>query len=231
QSYEIMVGFDFVGSYELSRRLVEKSVKMLNEEILPLGYHADAPGYSYEEEKKTQVALIALVVAIIYVMCAIIFESLRKPLVIIMMIPISFIGVFLTFGFTEFRFDQGGFAAFVLLCGIVVNAGIYLINEWDNCRAISSKRSVRLYLMAYNHKIVPIMLTILSTILGLVPFLHDGPEEVFWFAFAVAAMSGTLFSLVALIIYLPIFMPMEWTKSKEKKRRGIKRWLCKRSKD
>ena len=116
------------------------------------------------------------------------------------------------------RFDQGGFAAFVLLCGIVVNAGIYLINELDNCRATSSKRGVRLYLMAYNHKIVPIMLTILSTILGLVPFLHDGPEEVFWFAFAVAAMSGTLFSLVALIIYLPIFMPMEGRKSKEKKR-------------
>lgn len=231
QSYEIMVGFDFVGSHELSRRLIEKSVKMFNEEILPLGYHADAPGYSYEEDKKTQVALIALVVAIIYVMCAIIFESLRKPLVIIMMIPISFIGVFLTFGFTEFRFDQGGFAAFVLLCGIVVNAGIYLINELDNCRATSSKRGVRLYLMAYNHKIVPIMLTILSTILGLVPFLHDGPEEVFWFAFAVAAMSGTLFSLVALIIYLPIFMPMEGTKSKEKKRGRIKRSLCKRAKD
>ena len=85
--------------------------------------------------------------------------------------------------------------------------------------------------MAYNHKIVPIMLTILSTILGLVPFLHDGPEEVFWFAFAVAAMSGTLFSLVALIIYLPIFMPMEGAKSKEKKRGRIKRWLCKRAKD
>lgn len=85
--------------------------------------------------------------------------------------------------------------------------------------------------MAYNHKIVPIMLTILSTILGLVPFLHDGPEEVFWFAFAVAAMSGTLFSLVALIIYLPIFMPMEGTKSIEKKQGRIKRLLCKRAKD
>ena len=64
-------------------------------------------------------------------------------------------------------------------------------------------------MMAYNHKIVPISLTIISTILGLVPFLFDGPEEVFWFAFAIAAISGTLFSIIALMVYLPIFMPMD----------------------
>lgn len=65
-----------------------------------------------------------------------------------------------------------------------------------------------LHLKAFNHKIVPISLTILSTILGLAPFLYDGPEEVFWFAFAIAAISGTFFSVVALLIYLPIFLPM-----------------------
>ena len=97
---------------------------------------------------------------------------------------------------------------FSLLGGIVVNAGIYLSNEEDNWAATSRKRGIPLYLKAYNHKIVPIALTILSTVLGLVPFLYDGPEEVFWFAFAVAAISGTLFSLIALAVYLPIFLPM-----------------------
>ena len=159
--------------------------------------------------------LILLVIAIIYTMCAVIFESLRKPVVIILMIPISFIGVFLTFGWSDFVFDQGGFAAFVLLCGIVVNAGIYLINEEDNWAETSLKRGIPLYLKAYNHKIVPIMLTVVSTVLGLVPFLYDGPEEVFWFAFAVAAISGTLFSIVALVVYLPIFLPMRTNKTRK----------------
>ena len=198
----------------------------LNEETLPIGFIADSPTYRYGfGQKKQEVWLILLVIAIIYAMCAVIFESLRKPLVIILMIPVSFIGVFLTFGWSDFVFDQGGFAAFVLLCGIVVNAGIYLpfdvldarmdddagiylINEEDNWAATSRKRGIPLYLKAYNHKIVPIALTILSTVLGLVPFLYDGPEEVFWFAFAVAAISGTLFSLIALAVYLPIFLPM-----------------------
>lgn len=209
QSYEILVGFDFIGSYELGHRLIERTVKQFNEDILPIGFRADAPSYGFwQNEKKQQAWLILLVIAIIYSMCAVIFESLRKPFVIILMIPISFIGVFLTFGWSDFIFDQGGFAAFVLLCGIVVNAGIYLINEEDNRAAVSHTHGIRLYLKAYNHKIIPIMLTILSTVLGLVPFLCDGPEEVFWFAFAMAAISGTLFSIIALVVFLPIFLPM-----------------------
>ena len=209
QSYEILVGFDFIGSYELGKRLIERTVKQLNEEILPIGFRADSPSHNFgRKEKQQQVWLILLVIAIIYTMCAVIFESLRKPVVIVLMIPISFIGVFLTFGWSDFIFDQGGFAAFVLLCGIVVNAGIYLINEEDNWAANTRKRGIPLYLKAYNHKIVPILLTIVSTVLGLVPFLYDGPEEVFWFAFAVAAISGTLFSILALVVYLPIFLPM-----------------------
>ena len=209
QSYEILVGFDFIGSYELGKRLIERTVRQLNDEILPIGFRADSPSHNFgRKEKQQQAWLILLVVAIIYTMCTILFESLRKPLVIILMIPISFIGVFLSFGWSDFIFDQGGFAAFVLLCGIVVNAGIYLINEEDTCAAISGKRGIALYLKAFNHKIVPISLTILSTILGLAPFLYDGPEEVFWFAFAIAAISGTFFSVIALLIYLPIFLPM-----------------------
>ncbi|WP_419511406.1 efflux RND transporter permease subunit [Alistipes sp.] len=209
QSYEILVGFDFIGSYELGKRLIERTVRQLNEEVLPIGFRADSPSYGFwQDEKQQQVWLILLVVAIIYTMCAVIFESLRKPVVIILMIPVSFVGVFLMFGWTDFVFDQGGFAAFVLLCGIVVNAGIYLINEEDNWAAASRRQGIPLYLKAYNHKIIPISLTIISTVLGLVPFLYDGPEEVFWFAFAMAAISGTLFSVIALIVFLPIFLPM-----------------------
>ncbi len=215
QSYEILVGFDFVGSYELGKRLIERTVRQLNDEILPIGFRADSPTHNFgKKERRQQVWLILLVVAIIYAMCAIIFESLRKPLVIVSMIPLSFIGVFLVFGWSDFVFDQGGFAAFVLLCGIVVNAGIYLINEVDTCARTSHKRGIPLYLKAFNHKIIPISLTILSSVLGLVPFLYDGPEEVFWFAFAVAAISGTLFSVVALLVYLPLFLPMRSESSK-----------------
>ena len=115
-------------------------------------------------------------------------------------------------------------AAFVMLSGIVVNAGIYLIPTYQSLLSASvpepvegttyvtkqthrpaEAANIRLYVKAYSRKINPITLTIVSTILGLLPFLTDGPEEVFWFDFAVGTISGMLFSILAVIFILPIF--------------------------
>ena len=143
------------------------------------------------------------------------------------MIPLSFVGLFLAFGVSDFTFDKGGFAAFVMLCGITVNAGIYLVSEWLSCRygrwpvaaghdlsyhpdfschPRPDRGSLRPYLRAFSYKIRPISLTILSTILGLIPFLFDGPDEVFWFAFAVGTIAGLFFSVVAMVLYLPVYV-------------------------
>ena len=117
----------------------------------------------------------------------------------------------------------------------MVNAGIYFINEYnlttrgraDASGALSKpaqsdyKKAVRLYAKAFNHKITPISLTILSTVLGLIPFLMEGPKEVFWFSFAVGAMGGMLFSFVAIFVYLPAFLPMGITKQKPTKKTDI----------
>lgn len=215
QSYEIVVGYDFIGSYELSRSFIDKTVGYMNDKVLPVGYRAESPQFGGwgKESRMRYALLILLVVAVIYVMCSMTFNSLRYPLAIILMIPVSFIGVFLMFGLSGFTFDQGGFAAFVMLSGIVVNAGIYLVNEYSDIRAARQSRGavmegtqVRDYVKAFNHKIHPIMLTVISTVLGLVPFLFDGPDEVFWFAFAVGTIGGLVFSVAALLIFLPVFI-------------------------
>ena len=142
-----------------------------------------------------------MVVVIIYFICAILFESLLLPLSIIGLIPVSFIGCFLIFAVTCSPFDQGGFAALVMLAGLVVNAGIYIVQEWR-----LQDPQHRSFVKAFNHKIVPTLLTILSTALGLIPFLLDGPNEVFWYAFALGTIGGLAFSLIALIFFLPAWM-------------------------
>jgi multidrug efflux pump subunit AcrB len=124
------------------------------------------------------------------------------------MIPNSFIGLFLVFGLTDFAFDQGGFAAFVMLSGIVVNAGIYIISTYLGLQKhqLSKDASAeRLYIKAFSQKIGPISLTTVSTILGLLPFLFEGPKEVFWFDFAIGTIAGMVFSIIAIIFVLPIF--------------------------
>ena len=188
QSYTLEVRYDFIGSYELSRRLREQVVDHFNNEILPVGFKAEDPSGGWFYNNKERYAwLIFLIIAVIYVMLSMTFESFRYPLPVIFMIPISFIGLFLVFGLTDFAFDQGGFAAFVMLCGIVVNAGIYLVTTYQETRD---------YIKAFSRKITPISLTIVSTILGLLPFLSDGPEEVFWFDFAIGTIAGMAFSAI-----------------------------------
>ena len=150
-------------------------------------------------------------------MLAMTFESFTYPLSVIFMIPVSFIGLFLVFGLSEFSFDQGGFAVLVMLCGIVVNAGIYLVNTWKKMRN-RDERPLKAYVKAYNHKINPIMLTIASTVLGLVPFLTDGPTEVFWFDFAAGTISGMLFSVLALVFVMPVFLLPKKSVDKQKQR-------------
>ena len=207
QAYTVTVRFNFIGSYQLASKVIEEAVDWMNLEILPIGFRAgsDRSGWYYNA-RQNYAWLILLVIAIIFVICAVHFNSLRLPLAIILMIPLSFVGLFLAFGLSDFTFDKGGFAAFVMLCGITVNAGIYLVSEWLSLRHPRPDRgSLRAYLRAFSHKLRPVSLTILSTVLGLVPFFFDGPSEVFWFAFAVGTVAGLLFSVLALLLYLPVF--------------------------
>lgn len=204
QSYVISVRYDFIGSYQLSEKARKQAIDYMNGTVLPIGYKASGREYRWFYENKDKYAgLILLVIAIIFVICAVYFNSLIYPLAIIWMVPISFIGLFLVFGLTDFTFDKGGFAAFVMLSGITVNAGIYLVSAWlHEERNLSG---IRDYVRSFDRKIWPISLTILSTILGLVPFLFDGPGEVFWFSFAIGTIGGMVFSILAFVLYLPVF--------------------------
>ena len=213
QSYALEVRYDFIGNYQLSRNMRKEVVDHFNNEILPVGFKAeDASSGWFYNNKDRYAWLVFLIIAVIYVMLAMTFESFRYPFPVIFMIPISFIGLFLVFGLSDFAFDQGGFAAFVMLSGIVVNAGIYLVTTYQGKLAdlvgVSSQttaKSILLYVKSFSQKIRPISLTIVSTILGLLPFLSDGPEEVFWFDFAIGTIAGMVFSVIAIIFVFPVF--------------------------
>ncbi|WP_462318517.1 efflux RND transporter permease subunit, partial [Marinilabilia sp.] len=206
QEYVLMVEYDFIGPYELNRRVRDRFMEQLNEE-LPVGFSAESKsGWGgWTREDKTQYWLLLIVAAVIFLLCSVLFESLRQPLVVISAIPVSFIGLFLTFAIFKINFDQGGYAAMILLCGLTVNAALYIINDFNNMRKRNHNQSkFKLYLKAFNHKIIPIALTTLSTIMGLLPFLLAGSDEGFWFSLAAGATGGLVFSLIAVAVFMPI---------------------------
>ena len=207
QQYRICLQYEYIGSSEQGRKLLKKDLEEFNAG-LPMGYVAqdEMRGWSWGKDDNKQYALLLLVIAIIFFTTSILFNSLKQPLAIIFVIPISYIGVFLTFYLFGLNFDQGGFASFVLLCGITVNASIYIMNEFNAIRRRFPKLvPVRAYVKAWNAKIVPIFLTVVSTILGFIPFMVGTGKEGFWFPLAAGTIGGLMMSILGIFVFLPIF--------------------------
>ena len=207
QQYILCLQYEYIGSSEQGRKLLKKDLEAFNA-LLPMGYKAedDGNGWWWGEDDNKQYFLLLIVIGIIFFTTSILFNSLKQPLAIIFVIPISYIGVFLTFYLFGLNFDQGGFASFVLLCGITVNASIYILNEYNAVRRrYPMLKPVVAYVKAWNAKIIPIFLTVVSTILGFIPFMLGENKEAFWFPMGAGIIGGLVMSIVGIFIYLPIF--------------------------
>jgi len=207
QQYTLCLQYDYIGANTQGTRIQENVLEAVNAS-LPMGYTAEKEAYfwTWGKEDNKQYLLLLLVIVIIFFTTSILFNSLKQPFAVIFVIPISYIGVFLTFYWFKLNFDQGGFASFVLLCGITVNASIYILNEFNQLRQRFPKMPlVKLYLKAWNAKITPIFLTVVSTVLGFVPFMIGTTKEAFWFPLAAGTIGGLIMSVIAIFFYLPIF--------------------------
>lgn len=211
QEYVINVAYDYVGNNKLAKRILKREVKALNK-ILPIGFKAEDVSQNrgfFSDNAGNKILYILLAFVIIFFICSILLESLKQALAIILLVPISFIGVFIAFHILEVDFGEGGYASFILLCGLIVNSALYIINDYNNKITQGKELGMRTYLRAFNSKIIPIFLTISSTILGFIPFVLGNNITGFWYSIAIGTMSGLLFSIIVLIIYLPIFLPLK----------------------
>lgn len=107
QQYRLCLQYEYVGSSKQGDRVLNADIEKFKP-LLPLGYNIENKSreYNWNNSSSTNYWLLLLVMAIIFWVTAILFNSLRQPLVIIFTIPISFIGVFLIFYLTKMNFDQ-----------------------------------------------------------------------------------------------------------------------------
>lgn len=217
QQYIITLAYNFIGPDKLVGKVLEEQIDKLNQK-LPIGFKASKRNYGWWTEKdKKQYYMLAVMIAIIFFASAILFESLKQPIAIVLIIPLSFVGVFLTYWLFDLSFDQGTFAAFLLLGGLVVNSTIFILDEMNILKQrFPNATPISCYMRALNIKIVPILLTVISTVLGLLPFVIFG-EEPFWFSLAAGTIGGLLFSIPAILLFLPILPGVLGKRDKLKK--------------
>lgn len=207
RQYIRLVAFEYMGSAKFGNEYLDEVLKEMKT-LMPIGYTAEKNTWSWNFDKaKRQYSLILVLVVGIFFITSILFENLKQPFYIIVIIPISFIGLFLIFSLFDFYFDQGGYAAFVMLGGLAVNAAIFIVNDLNNRKiGVYNRRVVK----AVGGKAVPILLTILSTCFGLIPFIMEGQNEIFWFSLAIGTIGGLIFSVVGVFLALPVFL---WRKN------------------
>ncbi len=207
QQYRLCLQYEYIGAHQQGQKVLEQNIDEFKKE-LPMGYTVESQEQSWDwgKDNSRQYWLLLLIFVIVYFMCSILFNSLKQPFAILFVIPIAFIGIFLTFYLFKLNFDQGGFASFVLLCGLSVNANIYILDEYNNIMKKRKISPLRAYIKAWNAKISPIFLTVISTILGFIPFMIGEYKEAFWFPLAAGTIGGLVMSLLGTFCFLPLFM-------------------------
>lgn len=207
QQYQLYIEYNFIGPLQLAEQ-INKDVIADMKAKLPPGYEIyNDRSNSWWKDATSELTLITgASLLLIFVISAILFNSITQALIPLILIPPAYVGIFLSTYLLDYRFDQGGFAALLLVAGLSVNAAIFIINDYNKIRKEKPFLSrPTTFVKGVQMKITPIILTSFSTILGLLPFLFFEKHEPFWYALAICTIIGLLFSILGLVVFLPMF--------------------------
>lgn len=196
------------------------SVSTLNAELekfadtlkLTDGYTWKTGGVNDENNKSVQSILQAMLLSsiLIFGTMAIQFNSFRKALIVLMVVPLAISGVFIMFSIVGIPLSFPALIGILALFGIVVNNSIIMVDKINRnmdsglplSQAISEGAASRLE---------PILLTALTTIVGLIPITLSDP---IWQGLGGAIIAGLTFSGVAKLFFIPVIYKM-WFAEKE----------------
>ena len=146
----------------------------------PLGYDLLISGSHEEKEESTRELLLGLLLALVlvYMVLACQYESLRDPLVVMMSVPAASVGVILTLWATGTTLNVQSYIGCIMLGGIVVNNAILLVDQASQLahRGVGTFDAVT---EAGRRRLRPILMTTLTTALGLLPLalgIGEGAE-------------------------------------------------------
>ena len=168
---------------------------------LPAGYGV-AWGGEHEdtiEAVQSLVAQLPFTVITMVVVSVLLFNALRQPLIIWLLVPMSVNGVVIGLLATDLPFSFTALLGLLSLSGMLIKNGIVLVEEIDLVRAEGTPL-VDAIVLASSSRLRPVMLAAATTILGMLPLLADA----FFVAMAVTIMAGLAFATVLTLIAAPV---------------------------
>lgn len=179
--------------------------QLLDTMNLPLTVNAHIAGQNEEMESSFRSLQFALILAVflVYLVMASQFESLLHPLFILFTVPLAGAGSILGLYLVGTELSVIVFIGLIMLAGIVVNNAIVLVDRINQLRQEGHDR-YQAVLAAATQRLRPIMMTMLTTVLGLLPLalgLGEGAEV--RAPMAISVIAGLLFSTLLTLLFIP----------------------------
>jgi HAE1 family hydrophobic/amphiphilic exporter-1 len=184
----------------------------LDEIPVPIGFSVEIVGDYKEQQESFRELTIGIILALllIYMVMASQFESIRDPFIVMFSVPFALIGVVLILFLTGTTFNIQSYIGMIMLSGIVVNNAILLVNTANQLRHNEKMNLQSAIKEAGRRRLRPILMTALSTVLGLLPMaigLGEGSETQAPLARAVVGglLSSTLITLIVIPVLYTVF--------------------------
>ena len=168
---------------------------------LPAGYEL-AWGGEYEDSSNAQAGLAASIpmfVLIMILMTIMLFNSLRQPLIIWLVVPLALIGVTIGLLSTGQPFGFMSLLGFLSLMGMLIKNAIVLIDE-INLQSGEDKGLMSAILDSGTSRLRPVALAASTTALGMIPLLFDA----FFVSMAVTIIAGLMFATLLTMVVVPV---------------------------
>ena len=183
-------------------------------------------GGSYEDQKDMfgdLIMLLAMIIILVYIVMASQFESFMSPFVIMFSIPFAFVGVFMGLWVTGTPLGTMGMIGILILMGIVVKNGIVLIDYTILMRE-RGKSVAEASVIAAKSRLRPILMTTLTTVLGMVPMaIGQGEGSEMWRSLGMVVAWGlSISTLVTLVIIPTVYASMASWQERRAARKAAK---------
>lgn len=176
----------------------------------PKGYFYALGGQNRELQESYNSLMFALLLAIflVYVVMACQFESVWHPALILFSVPLAFIGVVYVLYWFSISFSVVVLIGGIVLSGIVVNDAIVLVDYINQLRE-RGRNKIDAVVEAGRVRFRPIMMTTLTTVLGLVPMAISGGEGAeIRGPMAITIMAGLLSATLLTLVIIPLIYTM-----------------------
>lgn len=189
-----------------AREAQSEALRRVHEDLdLPGDIQLSTGGGETDESNKAFIEMFLALIVGVALMVGILtlqFNSYLHMRYVLTILPYSLIGIFVGLAITQSSLSFPSMMGFIALSGIVVNNSILLIDMMNYLRLENPEMPIReVVLDAAGNRLRPILLTMLTTVIGMIPLIFAGD---LWSPLAYAVMFGLIFSVTITLVLIPI---------------------------